>query len=310
MTTGPPTDPSRVVAGTAPTVTYVGDMRTVTRVSQLTLAAALGLSLAACGSSSSSGSSAPASAGGATSAAGASGGSASSAGPSAGGSSSAPSAATSAATSGSAQAGVPDATTLVHRARAAYPKAKSAHLHIKINDASQNETIDIKGNIAGTNQEVQLAEAGKGSATLRTVSGKTYIKADRKFWTTSGGLPANVAAKTADKWIISPPSASKQFASVTIKNFLDQVLSKDSLSDSDLAKASSTKSSLDGKDVYVITDHSDEGGSLTLAADSTYVLRLLPPDKQRDEGALTMDGWNQQPTVSAPSGAVDPQSIR
>lgn len=281
-------------------------MRTVTRISQLTVAAALGLSLAACGSGSSSGGST--SAGGATqsasAAAPATGGSstsASSAAPSSGSSSSAP---------GSDQAGVPDATTLVHQARAAYRKAKSAHLHARIKQDTKIETIDIKGTIDGSNQEATVSQTGQGTASFRTVSNKTYVKADQTFWTTAGKLTKPVAAKVADKWVVAPAATKSKLSTITIKYFLDSVLGEDNLSDSDLAKAKSEKSTYQGKDVYLVTDESPNGGSITLAGDTKDFLRLLPPADQSDEGAVTADGWDQQPSVTAPAGAIDPNSVK
>ncbi|MFC6704964.1 hypothetical protein [Flexivirga alba] len=278
-------------------------MRTVTKISQLTVAAALGLSLAACGSSSSS--SGSTSAGGAGSSA-----------STASGASSAPSASPSSSSSssstapGSDQAGAPDAKSLVHQARSAYRAAKSAHLHARIKQDTKVETIDIKGTVDGSNQDATISETGQGTAAFRTVSNKTYIKADQTFWTTAGKLTKPVAAKVADKWVVAPPSTKSQLSSITIKYFLDSVLGESNLSDSELGKSKTKKSSYNGKDVYVITDESPNGGSLTLAGDTKDFLRLLPPANQSDEGAVTADGWNQQPSVTAPAGAIDPQSLK
>ncbi len=274
-------------------------MRTVTKISQLTLAAALGLSLAACGSNSVSVSSSSTPAGSPSSSP-------------ASGASSAPStdSSTSSASTGSDQAGAPDAKTLVHEARAAYRKAKSAHLHARIKQDTKVETIDIKGTVDGSNQDATISETGQGTAAFRTVANKTYIKADQRFWTTAGKLTKPVAAKVADKWVVAPASTKSQLSSITIKYFLDSVLGEDNLSDSELSKSTTKKSSDHGKEVYIVTDESPDGGSLTLAGDTKDFLRLLPPASQRDEGEVTADGWNQQPTVTAPAGALDPQSMK
>ncbi|WP_446666851.1 hypothetical protein [Flexivirga sp. B27] len=289
-------------------------MRTVTRISQLSVAAALGLTLAACGSSSSNGGSgspsdtpkqSAATSGPAQS------GSIASGEPTPGSGSSGESSQSSAATSDSSnQAGVPDGKTLMHQSRAAYRKAKSAHLHARIKQDAGFETVDIKGTVDGSNQEATIAQEGQGSATFRTVSNKTYVKANKQFWTTAGKVQPTIAAKVADKWVIAPPSTKAKLSSVTIKSFLDSVLGEDNISDSDLEKSKTEKSSYKGKDVYVLTDEGSDGGSVTFAADSKDFLRLLPPADQSDEGEVTADGWNTQPSVSAPAGAIDPKTVK
>lgn len=293
-------------------------MRTVTTISQLTVAAALGLSLAACGSSSGSGGSTSAGSAASSAVGQASDSGTSSASDQASSQASDQTSSqasdqtsgSSTSASGGDQAGTPDATSLVHEARAAYQKAKSAHLHADIKDGTKSEVIDIKGAVDGTNQEASVSQTGQGTATFRTVSDKTYLKADKTFWTTAGKMTPTIAAKVADRWVVAPPSTKAKLSTITIKSFLDGVLGEETITDSDLAKSKSKKSSYNGKDVYIVTDDSPSGGSLTLAGDTKDFLRLLPPADQSDEGSVTADGWNQQSPVTAPAGAIDASAVK
>lgn len=274
-------------------------MRTVTKISQLTVAAALGLSLAACGSSSGSGGSASA---GAASKASQSTGSATGGSPET--SSATSSAGASSSAAGGDQAGVPDAKTLVHEARAAYGSAKSAKLHADMTDTGQKEVIDIHGAIDGTNQEVTIATADEGTATIRTITRTSnFIKGDKTFWTKSSGAPAATAGLLADKWVVAPPSTSKGLDELSIKAILDSVMGPKTVSDAKLATAKTAKSTVDGKDVYVIT--TTKGNTITISADKKYVLEVnSEKGTSSSKGKMTLDGWDAQPKVDTPPNPI------
>src|SRR5579875_3651806 len=176
-------------------------MRTVTRLSQAAAVAALGLTLAGCGSSSSSGS-ATSAASGRTSAA----------------TSAAPATGTSSATGGSDSA-TPNATTLIHEARAAYAKAKSASMHADVTDSSNHEIVDIHGTMDGSNQDATV-KTDEGGATIRTVDAKYYIKGDKSFWKSAAHAPETSAALLAGKWVNAPASMATSLKDLTIKSFL------------------------------------------------------------------------------------------
>lgn len=271
-------------------------MRTVTKISQLTVAAALGLSLAACGSSSGSG--------GSTSAAGAPTGATSQSSTATSASSSSSSSDPYSSSASSDQAGVPDAKTLVHQARAAYGSAKSAKLHADMTDSGQHEVIDIHGAIDGSNQEVTIATPKEGTATIRTVAtGKNYIKGDKTFWTKSSGAPETTANLLADKWVAAPPSAAKSLGALSIKAVLNSVMGPESVSDAKLATARTAKSTVDGKDVYVIT--TTKGNTITISADKKYVLEVNSKQgAASSKGKMTLSGWGAQPTIDAPPNPV------
>lgn len=274
-------------------------MRPVIRLSQLTVTAAIGLSLAACGSSSSSG--------GSTSAGSASSNATSHSSQATSGSPDTGSAATSGPSSSavrSDQAGVPDTRILVHQARAAYGSAKSAKLHADMTDNGQQEVIDIRGAVNGSNQEVTIATQHEGTATIRTVSaGKSYVKGDKTFWTRSSGVPQTTAGLLADKWVAAPASAAKGLAGLSIKAILDSAMGPGTFSDAKLAAAKSAKSSAGGKDVYVIT--TSKGNTITLSADNKYVLEIKSErSTASSHGTMTLTGWNTQPTIDAPPNPV------
>lgn len=298
MSAGPFQVLGRMVADRSPSRT-LEDMRTVTKISQLTVAAALGLSLAACGSSSSSG--------GSTSAGRATGAASSQAGqptdPAPSGSSDASVQSSDSSATGGNEAGAPDAKTLVHQARAAYGSAKSAKLHADMTDDGEKEVIDIHGTVDGSNQEVTIATADEGTATIRTVATKNYIKGDKTFWTKSSGAPETTASLLADKWVAAPASTAKSLNELSIKAILDSVMGPTTVSDAKLETAKAAKSTVDGQDVYVIT--TAKGNTITLSADKKDVLEVnSEKGTASSKGKMTLSGWDAQPKVDAPPNPV------
>lgn len=266
-------------------------MRTATRLTQLTAVTAVAISLAACGSSSSNGVKS-----------------------SAGTAKTSPSAAPTSSEAPSTAAGsdgATDAKTLVHQARSAYKTAKSAHLVGTIVSGSSQQKMDIRGAIDGSNQEITSDQGSKGKATVRVVAkGKDYIKGNTAFWKTTGA-PAATAAKIADKWVIAPPSTATSLNSISISSFLDEAIGPKTLSDTELATGKATKSTLDGKPVWIISDStkSTVNGQLTLAEDTKYLLKLVTTGGSSGDMNFTISDWDSQPKITAPPNPLDPKTI-
>lgn len=263
-------------------------MRTVKRLSQATAVAAVGFALAACGSSSSSGSATSAASQPATAA------STASAAP-----------ATSATTATpDGDTAVPDATTLIHQARAAYKKADSAAMHADVTDTGDHEVIDLKGTMDGSNQEATF-ETNEGNTTIRTVAKKYYVKGDKAFWKSAAKAPETTAQLLAGKWVHAPASMASSLQDVTIKSFLDDAIGPDNVSDAELAKATTKKTTYEGQDAYVVTSARTKN-TITIAADTKLVLEINGEQgTSTSHGKVTLSGWNSQPRVEAPGGALN-----
>lgn len=270
-------------------------MRTVTRLSQAAAVAALGLSLAACGSSSSSGNATSAASQAATSAA---------------SSAAAPETSASSATEDN-DAAVPDAKTLIHEARKAVATAESAELHADVTDAGEHQTIDIKGTVDGSNQDATASRGKQGTATVRTVDGTSYIKGDQQFWTNAVSAPETTAALLADKWVTAPKKTATSLKSLTIQALLGEAIGPENISDAELEQATSAKTTYDGQDAYVVTSARTKN-TITVAADTKLVLEINGEQgSSSSKGKMTLTGWNDQPRIEAPDNPVTfPQSAK
>jgi hypothetical protein len=251
-------------------------MRYVTRASSCSFVLAIGVALTACGSNSSV-------------------------------TVSAPSGATAGSASAASNGSVPDATSLVHDARAAYKKATSAHVHATINDAGEVQTIDIKGSMDGTNQEMSITDPTSGHATVRTVNSKYYIKGDQDFWLSATKSNGTTAALLADKWVLSPRQAAASFRALTMRALLDEMLGASAITDTDIASMTTSRGSAGSKPVYVATSHDPvaEVSSVKVLADGTNDPAEVSGDSgDGSDGVANFDGWNTQTPVQVPKGYV------
>lgn len=259
-------------------------MRSVTRISVCAFVLALSPAMVACGSS----------------------GTVTVTGPSSG-ASSVPS--SDAGASVDATAPVPDATSLAHDARSAYRAATSAHLHASIDDNGVTETIDIRGTMDGSNQELSIKDPGSGNATLRTVDDKYYIKGNQDFWESAAKSDTTTAALLADKWVLAPHrmATDNSIGKLTIRAFLDEMLGESALSDSELGDMTTSRGSQGGAPVFVAQgkdSHADTNTFKVFADGKNNVAEVSGASDDGSDGKATFDGWNTQARVDVPKGYV------
>ncbi len=206
-------------------------------------------------------------------------------------------------------AAVPDAKTLADEARTAYRSAKSAHVHATIDEDGVTQTIDIRGTMDGTNQELSVTDPSGGDATLRTVDGKYYVKGNRDFWESAARSSTTTAALLAGKWVLAPHrmASSNAVSELTIRSLLDEMLGADALSDSELAAMKTSRASENGLSLFVATgndSHDDVNTFKVLANDSDNVAEVSGRSDDGSDGTAKFDGWDTQSHVDVPKGYV------
>ncbi|RNI25428.1 hypothetical protein [Flexivirga caeni] len=204
---------------------------------------------------------------------------------------------------------VPDATTLVHEARSAYRSAKSAHLHATLTSDGVTQTIDIRGTLDGTNQQLTLDDPGQGDATVRTVDGKYYVKGDKTFWKTAAkGHSDATTALLANRWVLAPNDSSADFAKLTIRHVLDDMIGPAAIGDSDTAQMTTSAASQAGVNLFVAISRSATASVDTLkvlAADPHNVVQVTGASTDGSDGTANFDGWNTQAVVTVPQGYLN-----
>ncbi|TWE11323.1 hypothetical protein [Rudaeicoccus suwonensis] len=204
---------------------------------------------------------------------------------------------------------IPSAISLIHTARATDAKATSAHLVMRMTapDGSK-QVIDIRGTVDGSNQQATTQDDSDGTATIRTVSGNDYVRGNQAFWQKQAKMPATEAGLLENKWILASPTAASSLELPTIDQLLDDVLGPKNITDNSLKVATVTRSTLNGVAVYVINANDGSGDTITVSADGKATpLRMAGSD----DGpiSITMDGWNTQAPITAPSGAINQPTV-
>lgn len=204
---------------------------------------------------------------------------------------------------------VPDAKTLADDARSAYRSAKTAHVHATIDEDGQEQTVDIRGSMDGTNQELTVKDPDGGDATLRTVDKKYYIKGNQDFWQTSTKADSTSAALLADKWVLAPQRSTtpNSISRLTIRSLLDSMIGDSALSDSDLADMRTSRESDGDKQLYVAEGDdpaADVNTFKVLADGSNNVAEITGATDDGDDGTAAFDGWNTQARVGVPKGYI------
>lgn len=161
--------------------------------------------------------------------------------------------------------------------------------------------IDLKGTLDGSNQEFTFAEGNRGNATVRTVAKVYYVKGDSAFWKANGAGAG--AALLTDRWLKSSDDPAGDFAGMSIGALLDEAIGPQNMPDSELKKTTTRRTTYDGQPAYVVTETST-GDNITIAVSTKYVLQLKSGTGTDSSGSLTITGWDQQPTLTAPADAI------
>ncbi|WP_265442926.1 hypothetical protein [Flexivirga meconopsidis] len=216
--------------------------------------------------------------------------------------SAAPGSAAPSSASATGQSTVPTAKTVVEQARTSSAAAKSAHLHAVIAVEAGDETIDLKGTMDGTNQELTVTYPDEGTATIRTVDDKRYMKGDSTFWRMAAGVGPATATQIADKWVVTPPQTAQRMSKLTLRSFIDELIGPQTISDSDLEQATTSRASKSGTPVWLVD--SGEGDTLKVSADSSHNLLEAAGPTDEGDGTATIDGWNAQSRITAPPNPI------
>jgi hypothetical protein len=95
----------------------------------------------------------------------------------------------------------PDPQRLLADAGANLAKVRSLHLDLKATDADGTTTVRADLTAKGDG-DILLRQGGEGTARIRQVSSRTWLRADAAFWRSAGGKEGGAAAKAlAGRWV-------------------------------------------------------------------------------------------------------------
>lgn len=140
---------------------------------------------------------------------------------------------------------------------------KSAHIIGDVKMGTGETRLDIAGQTDGSNQRLQLTHPDFGTMEVLTVDGKTYMKADTKFWESQA---PGMGSMFTGKYVLVPASKTGGLSDVKIEGLMKQVFEGPSAS----AMASKTtpvgETNVSGTPAYVITEGAGEA-EMVVSAD-------------------------------------------
>ena len=204
----------------------------------------------------------------------------------------------------SAGAATTTAKGAVQAAIVATETATAVRFAGSIKEKGQTLTINVSASASGTGQGT--IGIGKGTATVRSVAGVIYLKANRAFWTDEGG--SSVAQELAGKWVSTAATSSSGSSLSEFLNsttFMKQVFGTN-LTNSVFAFAGN--GTVGKTKARIISGHdkkNNSGGKLYIAkSGKPYILKILINGKT-GTGQITLSNYNQPVTPVAPPGAID-----
>ncbi len=219
------------------------------------------------------------------------------------GSGSAPSGASATAASGgsattdAASEATPSVKELYARSRRSALAATSAHIKGTVTDGAEKVAMDIAGTVDGSNQRLVMSIGSLGKITIITTGGKTYLKADKKFWTKNAGAAASSAF--SGMWVRMSSAQASELGDTTISSLLKEMYSDDSLSVLDTLTTKVETGTVGGVPAYILTDRIEKAGELDVTADGKALpLRIITTGS--DGGTLTFSQWDRVQRFSPP----------
>lgn len=205
-------------------------------------------------------------------------------------------------------ADLPTAEELLTKAKSQAEAATSGAMSGDVSMGGQQMKIALKGTADGKSLDVDVTIPEMGQIHVINTGGKYYMQVDETFSKGQGG-----GVIEAGKWFEIPASMASgigdQFSFTSLR---DNML--EGLDPADV-KGEVEESTLDGRDVYVITDTGDSSGSGKITIDKESG-NFVAMDGQFTETAtgtatasegnvsLTFSDWNEPIEVTAPAGAT------
>ncbi len=202
----------------------------------------------------------------------------------------APGATTAAAPTTTAVAKPATAAELISKVETATQAAKSVHFIASGSSDGKKMSIDFAGSLDGSNGKYAMTN-GDENFEIISAGGQMYIKGNAAML--KNRVPANVADQLSTKYIKLPEAMRASFQSITTESMLKTMLNDFKKNDGTVGEET-----VDGKKTFVITSEKGKAeGQGFIAADGSW-LPVSLTDKDIDSAKFT--DWDKVPAVSAP----------
>lgn len=192
-----------------------------------------------------------------------------------------------------------DPRTIIANATASANKADTARVQATGRDDDGSWAIDIRGKVNGGNQELVMDSPAEGKATVRTVDGTSYLKADKEFWAAQKA-PASEQQRLSGKWV-KVPAGETEFDRYTIKSLLDELHKETGANSANSANTSVTSAQEGGKPVLRLVAKGSSSTTTLVVTDDDKNLPVALTETGDDGGDAKFSEWNEVAPFSAPA---------
>jgi hypothetical protein len=168
--------------------------------------------------------------------------------------------------------------------------------HLIGTGTSDGKSMSLDLHLQGADAQGSITQGGQKLQVIST-GGKVYAQAPLGFWTAQG-LPAAAGALGAGRWVIVPSTAGEVLP-FTLDSLAKEL---EKPSDGTTVEDKVTTSTYQGQKVVVVT--SSDGSTVDVAA-SGKPYPLYSVNKGKDAGTVTLSDFGKRTTITAPSGALD-----
>lgn len=218
----------------------------------------------------------------------------------------------------SAGATSPSASALVKASLDAGSKQSS--VHYVVHSAAGKQSVSLVADASQTkgNQSIVLRDGSKtGHVSGRLVNGSVYFEGDATGLTSYLGMPASLAPKYVDKWIVwtsSDPSYSSVAKNFQVATAIGQISLKAPMSIGRRATVNGTPSvNIVGTTSSLSAKGKKGPATLAVSTSKTHLpVRFAGRGNQKAgkaSGTVTFSKWNQDFSVTAPTGAIPVATI-
>ncbi len=174
--------------------------------------------------------------------------------------------------------------------------AKSGRVVGSVTNDGEKVSIDLSGTADGSNQRLRLTTKD-GTITVYTVAARFYLVGDKAYWQKNAGETA--ASQLAGKYVLMSQEDASSFGAFTLGALLEEMFGDTELAPLDSIRTAVEPTTVNGEQVFVLTDRLSDTGRVVVTADGKAELRSLVVGGATP-GSLVFGQWNAVPPVAVP----------
>ncbi len=182
--------------------------------------------------------------------------------------------------------------------------AESGHLTGTLGSGRAAVTIDLEGSASGSNQRLQRAVTGRGTAVVLRVGEARWLAGDAAFWGTRTTKPALVRARVGT-WVPVTAAQADAVGPETLRAVLERTLADPAVAALEGEPAPVTEDEVDGREAWLLGSETAGARVWVAAGGGGEVLRIAVSGKGAAD--LRATDWERATTWTPPAPGDVPE---